>query len=295
MRFFISSTFEDLKEYRRYTIEYLKNLTDKKTGNFAAMEYFAASEATSKEICLSELEKSDIVIGIYGSRFGSVEEETGRSMTEIEFDRAVELSKPILAFVTYQEQEEKQRKFIHEKVFAQGNNCGRFSTLQDYADVLHESIMKYFVDTEGYSYNSIWGDIKLMRRIIEEDSKAGSLQMRMYEDGNEEKALDQIQFSVNTLLETVSIIHEMYAACAYMEMNLEEFYNFGKALSQQWERIHLGLPNHLYAIRLATAFLKLFHLQHRLLTEIWTDDLRRKVIFARDEYLEIAQNSYHID
>lgn len=295
MRFFISSTFEDLKEFRKYTIEYLTNLTDKKTGNFAAMEYFVASENTSKEVCLAELEKSDIVIGIYGSRFGWIEKETGRSMTEIEFDRAVELSKPLLAFVTYQEQEEKQKRFIHEKVFAQGNNCGRFSTLQDYADVLHESITKYFVDTEGYSYNSIWDDIKLMRQIIEEESDAGSLRMRMYEDGNEEKAIDQIQFSVNILLETVSIIHEMYAACAYMEMNLEEFYNFGKNLNQHWERIHLGLPNHLNTIRLAAAFLKLFHLQHRLLTEIWTEELRKKVIIARDEYLEIAQNSYHID
>ena len=68
MRFFISSTYIDLVEYRAYTIEYLKNLTSKKTGSIAAMEYFVASDTTSKEVCLTELEKCDIVIGIYGTR-----------------------------------------------------------------------------------------------------------------------------------------------------------------------------------------------------------------------------------
>ena len=50
MRFFISSTFKDLKEYRAYTIEYLKNLTDRKTGDVIAMEFFAASEKDSYDI-----------------------------------------------------------------------------------------------------------------------------------------------------------------------------------------------------------------------------------------------------
>ena len=64
MRFFISSTFKDLEEYREHTIKYLNNLTDKKTGKVIAMEYFPASEEDSYDICLEELEKSDFVIGI---------------------------------------------------------------------------------------------------------------------------------------------------------------------------------------------------------------------------------------
>lgn len=295
MRFFISSTFEDLKEYRKYTIEYLKNLTDKSTGNFAAMEYFVASEDTSKEVCLSELEKSDLVIGIYGSRFGWVEESTNRSMTEIEFDRAVELGIPILAFVTYEDQEVKQKKFISEKVFAQGRNCGRFSSLQDYADVLHESIKKYFMDTEGYSYCSIWDDIKLIRKLIEEERKAGSFRMQMYEDGDEGLAFDQIQFSLKHLIELVPTIQQLYAMCVDNDMNQEDFYHMRKQVMQNSEMICMGLPNHLNAVKLATSFLKLSQLQHRLLTEIWTDSLRQEVIKARNEYLAVSQNSYHID
>lgn len=295
MRFFISSTFEDLKEYRKYTIEYLTNLTDKKSGSFAAMEYFVASEETSKEVCLAELEKSDIVIGIYGSRFGWVEEETGRSMTEIEFDRAVELGIPVLAFVTYHKQEDKQREFIHKKVFAQGKNCARFNSLQDYADVLHDSLTTYFIDTEGYSYTSIWDDIKLMRQIIDEDIDAGNLNMKIYEDGNEGKAIDQINYSVECLRALVPLIHQMYYYCTSLPGEYELPENFGEKLENQWESFFLGLPNHLNTIRLSASFLKVFQLQYRLLTDIWTEDLRQEVIKARDEYIELSGNTYHVD
>ena len=295
MKFFISSTFEDLKEYRRHTINYLKDLTDEKTGEIGAMEYFAASEDTSKEVCLAELESSDIVIGIYGSRFGWEEKSTGRSMTEIEFDRAVELGKPILGFVTYQEKEEKQQRFISEKVFAQGKNCGRFNSLKEYADVLHKSIKAYLSDTEGFSYKSIWDDIVLLRQIIEEDIDAGSLRMHIYEDGGESAAIEQIWTSVNFLRELVEPIHEMYYACTGFPGGYKQPEDFVDKLKQQWETFFLGLPNHLGAIRLAAPFLKLCQLQHRLLTEVWTEELRQEVIKARDKYIEISGDSYHID
>lgn len=295
MKFFISSTFEDLKEYRRHTINYLKDLTDEKTGEIGAMEYFAASEDTSKEVCLAELESSDIVIGIYGSRFGWEEKTTGRSMTEIEFDRAFELGKPILGFVTYQEKEEKQQRFISEKVFAQGKNCGRFNSLKEYADVLHKSIKAYLSDTEGFSYKSIWDDIVLLRQIIEEDIDAGSLRMHIYEDGGESAAIEQIWTSVNFLRELIEPIHEMYYACTGFPGGYKQPEDFVDKLKQQWETFFLGLPNHLGAIRLAAPFLKLFQLQHRLLTEVWTEELRQEVINARDKYIEISGDSYHID
>ncbi len=53
------------------------------------MEYFYDSERTSKEVCLEELQTSDVVIGINGERYWSIDVETGKSITEIEFDDAV--------------------------------------------------------------------------------------------------------------------------------------------------------------------------------------------------------------
>lgn len=295
MRFFISSTYVDLVEYRAYTIKYLSNLTEKKTGSIAAMEYFVASENTSKEVCLSELERSDIVIGIYGTRFGCVESETGRSMTEIEFDRAVELGKPVLALVTYLEQEEKQRDFIHNKVFARGKNCGRFTSLEDYADILDETIKEYFKDTEGFSYKSIWEDVRQLRKTIASDVEGDHLQMDIYEDGNEEKAIKQIRYSVNSLMALVPEIHQMYYACTDMHSDIEMPEDFREKLKQRWEFYFLGLSNNLMRIRLAVSFLRVYQLQQRLLTEKWTDDLRNEVIRARDEYVRVSNKSYTMD
>ena len=295
MKIFISSTFEDLQEYRRHTINYLKDLTSDKTGAMGAMEYFAASEDTSKEVCLAELETSDLVIGIYGIRFGWEEADTGRSMTEIEFDRAIELDIPVLGFVSYHDKEDKQKRFIKEKVFAKGKNCARFDSLKDYADVLHKSLKEYFSDVEGYSYSSIWDDIILLRQIIEEDIGAGSLRMHIYEDGGESTALEQLCNSADYLCQIIPLVHEMYYACVGHPDGYEYSEDFADNLKSKWETLFLGLPNNVGQIRLATAFLKLFHLQHRLLTEIWTDELRQEVIKARNQYIDISMNSYYID
>lgn len=291
MRFFISSTFEDLKEYRQYTIEYLTNLTDKRTGNFAAMEYFAASENTSKEVCLAELEKSDIVIGIYGSRFGWVEEESGRSMTEIEFDRAIELGKPILGFVTYQEQEPKQKQFIRHKVFAQGKNCGRFCSLHEYADILDASLKTYFETYEGFSYDSIWHEINELKAAIDKEIANGSLHMPLYKDGQEELAINDIITSVEHLEEFLPSIWEFY-----YEQN-RHIYDFERTEVQPvgWEFLFLGLPNIIKKIIHAADFLNLIHLQHRLLTEKWTEDLREKALEVRDRYFKTSTNLYYSD
>lgn len=295
MRFFISSTFEDLKEYRKYTIEYLNNLIDKKTGKIVAMEFFAASEKDSKEVCLAELEKSDLVIGIYGQRFGYEPDGTGRSMTEIEFDRARELKIPVLKLVSYQEKEEKQERFINEKILVPGGNCGRFNSLEDFADVLHTSVKVYFEFFEGYSYESIWDDIKLMRKIIAEEIQNSSLRMDAYQDGDAESAIEQILDSANWLIGMRPSINEMYNKCANLDTQATLFEISSTELNINWESVFMGIPNHLSSIRLAASFLKISYLQQRLLTEKWTEELRQKIIRARDFYIEIMGDSYYID
>lgn len=295
MRFFISSTFKDLEAYREYTIKYLNNLTDKKTGKVIAMEYFPASEKDSYDICLEELEKSDFVIGIYGQRFGWEPDGSGRSMTEIEFDRAVALGIPVLKLVSRKEKEEKQERFISEKILIPGANCGRFNSLEDFADVLHDSVKVHFENVEGFSYSSIWDDIKLMRHIIDEDIESGSLRMHIYEDGGESSALDQILTSAKYIEDLKTTIHDMYYACTEFPGAYQQPENFDNLLKQMWADFFLGLPNHLSAIRLAASFLKVVQLQHRLLTEPWTEELRQEVIAARDKYVDVSGDSYHID
>ena len=92
MKFFISSTYEDLVEIRDVAIKIFNGIVGSaknSTGEVVAMEFFCATERTCKEECLKELDKSDIVIGIYGNRYGSIDAESGLSMTEVEFEYAI--------------------------------------------------------------------------------------------------------------------------------------------------------------------------------------------------------------
>lgn len=120
MKFFISSTFADLAEIRQVAINILEVLlifNNAATGQAIAMEYFAATERTCKTECLKELSTSDVVIGIYGNRYGALDEESALSMTEIEFDYAAEHNIPILSFVLHTDnREQAEARFIKEKI-----------------------------------------------------------------------------------------------------------------------------------------------------------------------------------
>lgn len=63
------------------------------------MEMFSAADENQWEIIKEEIDSSDFYILIIGNRYGSIEETTGISYTEKEFDYAVEKKIPVLAFI----------------------------------------------------------------------------------------------------------------------------------------------------------------------------------------------------
>ena len=175
MKFFISSTYSDLKNIRQVAINTIESLISGVTGQIAAMEYFAASPEDSKSVCLEELRRSDIVIGIYANRFGWTSDD-GRSMTEIEFDEAKVQGKPILAFVENHiddNAEEHQKRFLHEKVLQPDITCAKFDLdkPEDFAKRLNDTLKEYFKELEGYSYHSVWDEINEMKAKNEKDDE----------------------------------------------------------------------------------------------------------------------------
>ena len=92
---FISSTFVDLKEERKEIWELLKKYDVLVRG----MEQFGARKEDSLTTCISEVEQSDIYVGIVGYRLGSIDKKTGKSYTQLEYDKAHELGKEILIYL----------------------------------------------------------------------------------------------------------------------------------------------------------------------------------------------------
>jgi|GEM_PF-2712388 len=87
IRVFVSSTWMDLQEERQCVEQALNRM---RTTNFDGMEYFGSREETPKQVCLEHVDESDVYIGIFAFRYGSIDEETQKSMTELEYRRAGE-------------------------------------------------------------------------------------------------------------------------------------------------------------------------------------------------------------
>lgn len=92
---FISSTYEDLKDYRQEVWELLESYEV----NVKGMEEFGARSKSALQTCLDEVERSDIYVGIIGFKLGSVEKKTGKSFTKIEYEKAIEDEKEILIYL----------------------------------------------------------------------------------------------------------------------------------------------------------------------------------------------------
>ena len=94
MKLFLSSTYEDLASYRNAVMDVLAHFEIIYNG----MEIFGARSQSSLTTCLSQLEHSDGVVVLLGTRYGSCPPDSELSFTELEINRALELKKPIYVF-----------------------------------------------------------------------------------------------------------------------------------------------------------------------------------------------------
>jgi len=92
---FISSTAKDLPTYRDKAID-----TCREAGfDTIEMERFAADDRSALQLCKAKVEESDIYLGIYAFRYGTIPEGEDRSITEMEYDWASALEMPRLLFL----------------------------------------------------------------------------------------------------------------------------------------------------------------------------------------------------
>src|SRR5215471_14717267 len=93
----ISSTSLDLPEHRQQAIDACL-----RQGIFPrAMEHLPARDADAMRVSLEIVDEADIYIGIYAWRYGHVPAGHDISITEMEFNRAVERGIPILVFTIH--------------------------------------------------------------------------------------------------------------------------------------------------------------------------------------------------
>lgn len=92
---FVSSTYLDLREARAGVVSALLNLDAIPAG----MELFPAADDDAWTLIEDVIADSDYYLLIIAGKYGSIDPTTGLSFTEREFDTAVRLNKPVMAFI----------------------------------------------------------------------------------------------------------------------------------------------------------------------------------------------------
>lgn len=103
LQVFVSSTYTDLIEERQAAVEAILD-----AGHIpAGMELFKAGKSQLKTI-YKWIDESDVYLLILGGRYGSIEEESGLSYTELEYKYALSKNMPVFAIIL-------SDRFLHQK------------------------------------------------------------------------------------------------------------------------------------------------------------------------------------
>ena len=148
MEIFISSTYRDLKHIRE---SIHRSLSKAESLYSQGMEFFSASPESSKEVCLSKLRKSDLVLLIIGDEYGSIDAETDLSYTHLEFREAVKCNIPILAFLQEDTDKNlpKRIKRFQKEVVTGKRTVGWFSSKQELLGLIWPALFNHFCN-EGF-------------------------------------------------------------------------------------------------------------------------------------------------
>lgn len=92
---FVSSTFTDLERHRLLVREAIAKLEY----GAKAMEFFGALPDTPKEECLRLVRSANAYVGIFGMRYGYVDPDSGKSLSQLEYEEAQAIRLPSLIYL----------------------------------------------------------------------------------------------------------------------------------------------------------------------------------------------------
>lgn len=121
-RVFVSSTFSDMLRYR----ESIRDALNKADCIAYGMERFGANSIPPLDTCFEELKACQIYVCALGMRYGSIDEQTQKSYTQLEYEKAESLGIPILVFLV----DEKKVRFSVEE-FDTGESATKLAAFKE--------------------------------------------------------------------------------------------------------------------------------------------------------------------
>ncbi len=168
-KIYISSTFEDLKDYRAAAYRRLRQMRH----DVISMEDYNAGDSRPLEKCLADVAASEIYVGIFGWRYGYIPDGqvSGRkSITELEYRKATEAGKPRLIFVL--DPKATWSPALMDFRTGDGDRGQQIEQLRN--ELAREHIVRFFSSPEGLS-----GDIAVaVNEVQQQWIEAGIAEQR---------------------------------------------------------------------------------------------------------------------
>jgi hypothetical protein len=140
LQVFVSSTFSDLKFERQAAVEAI--LT---AGHIpAGMELFASGDESQMEVIKQWIDESDVYLLILGGRYGSVEPTSNKSYTQLEYEYAIEKSKPLFACAINDDALEKKVKELGSSTLETDNP----SELKEFRKLVLSKTVRFWDDVK---------------------------------------------------------------------------------------------------------------------------------------------------
>lgn len=127
LQVFISSTYTDLIEERQAAVQAVLD-----AGHIpAGMELFKAGNTSQLETIYKWIDNSDVYMLILGGRYGSIEEKTGKSYTQLEYEYAVGKGLPVFSVVLRNDFIKKKSELLGEECTIENANVSKYNDFKD--------------------------------------------------------------------------------------------------------------------------------------------------------------------
>ena len=139
LQVFISSTYTDLIEERQAAVQAVLD-----AGHIpAGMELFKAGNTSQLETIYKWIDKSDVYMLILGGRYGSIEEKTGKSYTQLEYEYAIRKGLPVFSVVLRKDFIKKKSEFLGEENTIENINISKYN---DFKNLVMSKIVREVSD-----------------------------------------------------------------------------------------------------------------------------------------------------
>ncbi len=144
LQVFVSSTYTDLIEERQVAVEAILD-----AGHIpAGMELFKAGKSQMKTI-QKWIDDSDVYMLILGGRYGSIEEESGLSYTELEYRYALSKSMPVFAIILDEDLLHIKAATQKENIIFEKDNIDKYN---NFKSTVKSNIVKFVNSIDRIPY-----------------------------------------------------------------------------------------------------------------------------------------------